>query len=109
MRRTKSTASALIILVWLVAGCANANKALYDDLSQIPGGFSELSMYGGSVWATTSLDALNGRFVEGEFIIEQLIWTLNSPFANFKYLMKGFRPDAPVGEQIRSGQGRFVK
>ena len=99
----------MLIICFGLIGCANANKALYDDLSKIPGGFSELSIYGGSPWATTSLDALNGRFVEGEFVIEQLVWMLDTPLADFKYVLKGFKPDAPVGEVIKSGASRFIQ
>ena len=98
---------AVIILICLMAGCGNINQRLYDDLAKIPGGFSELSVYGGSVWATTSLDALNGRVEGGVFIIEQLIWILDTPFANVKYSLKGFKPDAPVGLPVEAPGGRF--
>jgi len=103
----KSMCLAAIILTLVTAGCGNINQRLYDDLAKIPGGFSELSVYGGSVWATTSLDALNGRVEGGVFIIEQLIWILDTPFANVKYSLKGFKPDAPVGLPVEAPGGRF--
>ena len=103
----KRTFLAAIILICLTAGCGNINQRLYDDLAKIPGGFSELSVYGGSVWATTSLDALNGRVEGGVFVIEQLIWMLNTPVTNIKYSLKGFKPDAPIGLPVGTPGGRI--
>lgn len=94
----------VVVTMALVIGCANPRKALYNDLAQIPGGFQEFIITGGTIAVSTALRAFNGRMENGEFIIEQLSWDFDSPWADFNMTIKGFKPDAPVGLQVPGGR-----
>ena len=97
----------LLVAMLTLSGCGNAHQRLYKDLSMIPGGFQEIIVTGGSVYGSTALRAYNGRYVDGEFIIERLSWDFDAPFVDVHYTMKGFKPDAPVGSRMMEPGGRF--
>lgn len=99
MKSNKVKCVTLLIALFVASGCAT--NSLYRELSKIPGGFSKVSvsanvpLYGGS-----NLTAINGRMVEGVFVIEHVIFDINTPFFDAHYVLEGMIPDYPVGRQI---------
>ncbi len=87
-------------MILVMTGCAAGNR-LHKELSKIPGGFSKISvtanvpLYGG-----TNLTAINGRMVDGQFVIEHVIFNVDTPFFDAHYVLEGLIPDYPVGRQI---------
>jgi len=96
----KMKCATLLLIALMLSGCAGSN-ALHRELSKIPGGFSKVTvsanvpLYGGS-----NLTAINGRMVDGVFVIEHVIFNIDTPFFDAHYVLEGMIPDYPVGRQI---------
>ena len=91
---------AVLLICIFMTGCAGSND-LHKALSKIPGGFSKVSISASvPLYGSTNLTAINGRMVDGAFLIEHLIFDINSAFFDAHYILEGFAPDYPVGRQL---------